>query len=209
MLWILHALLELVAMIVAFFTNWLVVFFADEYGQLPKLLKWWQTWDNPLDISWVVYEGCVWKCFQYDFNKHYLYHYETWEGAKKIAGYVDLLDPDFTFKERVQRYFCRVYWLYRNSNYGFSYSVNGRTFNTNDLIVTRNIDELNNRQYTGYIKGGNIFTTTWSFFYQKQWCSKFSFRLYAGWKLKGEPQNTNEEDRAMLAISINPFWGID
>lgn len=54
MKWLLQAVAEVIATVIAYLTNWLVVLFADEYGQLPKALKLWQTYDNPLDVEWMV-----------------------------------------------------------------------------------------------------------------------------------------------------------
>jgi hypothetical protein len=61
------------------------------------------------------------------------------------------------------------------------------------------------RIWVSYIKGGNIFTATWSVFLFLPWCSRFAFRLYIGWKLKG---NTDPiDDRASIAFSMWPFMG--
>lgn len=200
MRWIFQAIAELLAMVIAYLTNWFVVFFADEYGNLPKCFKLWQTYDNPLDIDWMIYEGCVPKFARYDFNKHYVYHMEVKTPNSMTPGYVDLIDPDFTIIERIQRYVCRVCWLYRNSNYGFSYYINGRTVNGEENVIIKSINELNNEQWISYVPG-NIWNCTWSLFYCKQYCKWFRFRLYLGWKLKGVRSGTQVH---MLALSINP-----
>lgn len=218
-IWIVQAVFELCAMIIAYLTNPIVVLFADEYGNLPKCLRFWQTYDNCLDISWMIYEDCVPKIFQYDFNKHYIYHYEDKSDPDHIIpGYVEILDPNFTLTERIQRYFCRVCWLYRNSNYGFSYEINGRTFNGKNNTVYTDIKKLNNEQWFSVIYPENIKTkfkrgvylltcATWSLFYCKKYCKWFRFRLYIGWKLKSCTKPVNQ--RAMLAISINPFKSLE
>lgn len=205
MKWILQAALELVVMVIAYATNWLVVFFADEYGNLPRCLRWWQTYDNCLDVEWMITEGVVPKIFRYDYGKHYIYNYEIKTDNVMIPGNVIIIDPHFTLWERVQRYFCRVAWLYRNSNYGFSYEVNGRTIDGTKNVVVTDINEKNNRQWFSYVPS-NLWSCTWSWFYCKQYCPWFRLRIYLGWKLKSITSGTQ---RAMLAISLNPFKSLE
>lgn len=88
--WIPQAIAELLAMLIAYATNWIVAAFADEYGQLPQCLKLWQTYDNPLDIDWMIYEGCVPKFARYDFNRHYQYVPEDKGDNYMIPGKVIL-----------------------------------------------------------------------------------------------------------------------
>ena len=51
-------------------TNWLVVLFADEQGELPGLLRMWQTWDDTLDNRTDV--GRMPACLRYDWDDHYI-----------------------------------------------------------------------------------------------------------------------------------------
>lgn len=196
---------EILAMIIAYLTNPIVVLFADERGDLPHIFKWWQTYDNCLDIDWMIYEHCVPRFAEYDFNKHYRYHMEQkFDDGTVIAGYVDILNPDFTIKERFQRYVCRVCWLYRNCNYGFSYYVNGVDTDRNKLVVIKKINEPNNEQFICYEKGGNIWNLKWCFYYCKKYCKWFRFRVYLGWKLK-----SMSNGRHMLAFHISPFKPVE
>ena len=206
MKWILQAIAELLAMLIAYATNWIVAAFADECGQLPKCLKWWQTYDNPLDVEWMVTEGVVPKFARYDFKRHYEYHYEDKGDDYMIPGYVVLLDPNFTLWERFQRYVCRLWWIYRNSNYGFSYYVNGRTVNGADNVVKRDIDLPNNRQFVSAVKGGNWWSKTWCYYYEKPYCKFFKLRVYLGWKLKSVYEG---KQRHMLALFFSPFRKVD
>ena len=204
MKWFVQVVFEIMAMITAYLTNPIVVLFADEYGNLPKCLRFWQTFDNCLDISWMIYEDCVPDFAKYDFNKHYIYHYEVKTDTEMIPGYVEIIDPNFTLKERFQRYICRLAWVYRNSNYGFSYEVNGRDVDGTQNIVVKDIDERPDRRiWISYVPG-NIWDFTWSIFlfvpYYKN--SKLKLRAYLGWKMKSI---TNGKHRCMLAFSINPF----
>lgn len=206
MKWIPQAIAELLAMLIAYATNWIVAAFADEYGQLPQCLKLWQTYDNPLDIDWMIYEGCVPKFARYDFNRHYQYVPEDKGDNYMIPGKVILKDPNFTLWERFQRYVCRVCWLYRNSNYGFSYYVNGRTVDGKDNVILLDINESNNRQFKSVVKGGNWWSATWCYYYEKPYCKWFKLRVYLGWKLKSVYAG---KQRHMLALFFNPFRKVD
>lgn len=202
MKWFLQVILEIIAMVIAYLTNWLVVFFADEYGNLPHCLRWWQTYDNCLDVEWMITENKVPKIFQYDYKKHYIYHYEDKSNPDiVIPGYVEIIDSNFTIKEKIQRYFCRVAWLYRNSNYGFSYEVNGRTIDGTKNKVIISINEPYNEQWFSYVPS-NLWSCTWSWFYCKKYCKWFRLRIYFGWKLKNV---TDGISRHMLAFAFNPF----
>lgn len=97
-----------------FFLNWLIVPFADSNGNLPKYLKWFQTFDATLDQG--MYErraelasgsGDDWS----DFNP---YPSSWWE----------------TYKNR-------AFWLFRNSAYGFDYYVYGLKWNKSDWSLVK------------------------------------------------------------------------
>lgn len=217
-LWVVQAIFELCAMVIAYLTNPIVVLFADEYGNLPKCLRYWQTYDNCLDVSWMIYEDCVPDIFKYDFNKHYTYHYEDKSDPSDIKpGHVEIKDPNFTTEEKIKRYFCRLCWLYRNSNYGFSYEVNGRTYNGKDNKPYVDIDVRNDNRWVSVVENENdaawlkwlklLTVATWSVYIETQYCKWFRFRLYIGWKLKRCFNPV--EQRAMLAISVNPFKSLE
>ena len=89
--WILYIIADVAFSIICYLTNWLVIFFADEYGNLPKCLRWWQTYDNCLDVDFIAKE-VVPKIFRYDFDKHYIYYPEVKDGALMITGYVKIID---------------------------------------------------------------------------------------------------------------------
>lgn len=199
-----YVVLDIIFMIICYITNPIVVLFADEYGNLPKWLKWWQTYDNCLDIDWMIYEEVVPKIFRYDFNKHYKYHMEDKSVNPIIPGYVEIIDPEFTIIERIQRYFCRLWWLYRNTGYGFSYSVTGRRYlpDYNKAYV----DYRNSREDEVHINvvfdGRSSYDRTFRIYYAKQWCKYFYIRIYIGWKIT---ETEGEPNRAMLACFFNPF----
>lgn len=198
--YILYCLRDILFNIVAYITNPIVVLFADEYGNLPRVLRYWQTYDNCLDVDWMVTKGIVPKLFQYDFNKHYRYHLEEKDNeGNVIPGYVEILDSHFTIKERIQRYFCRLAWVNRNAAYGFSYEVSGVEYTGDDMSIFRD----SNHERVVYIPGTNIFSLK----FEIPWyCfgKKFDFDIYLGWKLNPSLQR-DKKARAMLAMRISPF----
>ena len=207
MLWPLYAIAECIAVIIAYITNPIVCLFADEYGNLPKALRYWQTHDNTLDVEWMVTEGKVLKIFRYDYKKHYKYTPEDKGNGYVIPGRVKISDPNFTTIEKIQRYFCRLTWMYRNTAYGFSYELLGRRVFPKDVLVVRDYDY---GEYDSCIeaidKSTGIINRTWKLHYYKQWCHYFYLRVYIGWKMTTDTKtNPNEADVAMLACYINPF----
>ena len=216
--WILKAIIDIVFNIIAYITNPIVLLFADEYGNLPAIFKWWANWDDHLDVDWMVYEHHVLKIFEYDFNRHYKYHSE-WEALETIGefrGYVDLLDPNFTIKERIQRYFCRLTWLYRNCAYGFSYYVTGVNVDGDKLIdknppVYMNGQKLNIRYYKNW-----WFKDPFVVYGMIRWNPKdvswlkwtgidhqFIFKIFLGWKCHSV--DPGEKTRCMLVLFAWPF----
>lgn len=203
MKWFIMIFLELVFQVLCILTNPFVCLMADEKGELHSIWHYWQTEDNTLDVRWVITEGCVPVWFRYDYDKHYIYHYEDKEYGRMIPGYVDLIGPEFTIKERLQRYGCRLYWLYRNCNGGFTYRFNSRDYNGNDNHIVIDIVNGSRRLWISYIIGENIWTTTWCIYVFWPWCRWFAVRSYLGWKLMGniEPYNM----RASIAVFFSPF----
>ena len=194
--WILYAVVDVLFNIVCYLTNPFVLLFADAVGNLPGIFKWWENWDDHLDIDWMVYEHHLPKFAEYDFNRHYRYHSpeEAEQLIGEYRGYVDLLDPNFTLWERFQRYVCRVWWLYRNNAYGFSYYVTGIEVNAADVVMVKT-DEADG--YTWYV-------TDYAFCYKDERPSfkNHCWDNYVGWKFKWMDK---EVDRYMLAFRITPF----
>lgn len=187
--WLLFAIADFLFTAQCYITNPFICLFADEYGSLPKALRWWQTWDNTLDVEWIVTERKAPKIFCYDYGKHYIYHMEN--HATNTAGYVDIIGPDFTLCERIQRYFCRLVWMYRNTGYGFSYEVAG----VNVESVTK---------YADYSKNGNrnkLYTADNAYMlrYEQDYSDTRKIRIWFGWKIDDVPA------RCMLALYFNPF----
>ena len=184
--------------ICAYITNPIVVLFANEYGELPEILKWWQTPDNPLDVKWVIHCKCVPDCICYDYDRHYKYISRRLTYNKR--GFVLIVDPHFTLKERIQRYFCRLYWVYKHTAYGFSYYVTGKVINGPDMYISHH---NSSSKWISYETTKSVLSRAWSFYYHKVWCKKFSLCIYLGWKAKGIGKY--QARRCMLALYISPF----
>lgn len=194
--WLILAILDVAFNIVCYLTNPFVVLLADEVGNLPWLFRWWENWDDHMDIDWMVDEGHVPKFARYNFHKHYKYH-DPAEAEKIIGeyrGYVDLLDDNFTLWERFQRYICRVWWLYRNCAYGFSYYVTGIDVRKADIVEVKT-DEKDG--YTWYV-------TSYAFCYKDErpsFCG-MHWDNFVGWKFRWIEHDV---ERCMLAFRITPF----
>lgn len=196
MMYFFYVLLEIIFTIICYLTNPIVVLLADEYGNLPYCLRYWQTWDNTLDVEWMITENKVPKIFQYDYGKHYKYIYEDHDN--NIPGHVIMLNPNFTLIERFKRYFCRLAWLYRNTGYGFSYEVTGVEINGADIVKYKDI-KISPYRYQIYYTDDAFMIR-----YENPWCEKFKWRIFLGWKM--QDVKSTETRRCMLALYISPFW---
>ncbi len=211
-----HCILDILFNIIAYLTNPIVVLFANEVGELPAIFTWWANWDDGLDIDWMVDEGIVPKIFCYDFHRHYKYHspQESMKIRGIYVGYVDLLDPNFTLWERVQRYFCRLWWIYRNCAYGWSYYVTGKVIDGSKVITVRS-DRSKGNDYFGYYKYW-LTHEPFCYFLETNWNPKniswlkwtgidhtFCVKVFLGWKF--QYIKSTETKRAMLVIFAWPF----
>ncbi len=191
--WFFLAIIDFLFNAICYLTNPFVLLFADELGNLPYIFLWWENWDDHLDIDWMVYEHHVPKWAEYDFDRHYRYH-SPQEAEKTIGvhrGYVEMLDPCFTRKERIQRYICRLVWIYRNCGYGFSYWVTGIDVNEADII--KKVDEYSFIFY--------VTDDAFCYKYDRPSFKGFHWENFLGWKF----QNVHGVERCMLAFRINPF----
>lgn len=199
--WLRTCALDLLFNVICYITNPIIILFADEEGNLPKKLRWWQTYDNCLDVEWMVTEGIVPKIFQYDFNKHYRYTYEEKDSfGNIIPGFVEIVDPNFTWKERIQRYFCRLAWLNRNAAYGYSYEVSGIMYKGSDMTI--HMEKPHYRVIT--LPNGDFDIKMEIKWYCSFLKKHFDCDVYLGWKLIAN-NTSNRPTRAMLAMRVSPF----
>ena len=109
-------------MVICYLTNPIVVLFADDEGELPASLKLWQTWDSSLDNRQYVLYDCP-KWLSYDFDEYY-------DTAVMCIGHgrskkIVLTKNPFPKRLWLKHYLNRVFWLYRNTGYGFAFYLFG------------------------------------------------------------------------------------
>lgn len=80
--YIIYFLGNIVLSLACYLTNPIAVLFSDEEGELPWILKGWQTWDDSLDVDWFVKEA-VPEVFRYDFDSKYEHYTGTSESLQK------------------------------------------------------------------------------------------------------------------------------
>ena len=197
-LWFLCFLLSLAFMVLCYPTNPIVVLFADENGELPGVLKCWQTWDNSVYCSDSVEHAP--KFLQYDWARHYKEHKDADAYLKSVnreRWYCTCIDHNFTLWERVQRYFCGVLWLTRNCSYGFAFYLLG-------LTVSPNL-EIRQSEHTLFVREifGNGLWGAWSYKNEAPIFSAFGWTVcwnnYLGWKIV---EDAKFDTRAMIANRI-------
>lgn len=182
MTWFVLFLMNTICSLICYLTNWLVVLFADENGELHGVWKYWQTWDDALDVEWFV-KRSVPRWLRYDFDKHYqtyIDHPEELVKLNRSKWAVRSLGVPWTRKERLQRYACRVLWLTRNCGYGFAFWLFGA-----DHIGTL----LAHKQGSWY---DYWYDDIYWQFSGKLWV----FEILAGWKLD---ENSTKLTRSMIA----------
>jgi hypothetical protein len=113
------ALIDIVIMLLCrLLLNRIVALFADKAGNLPRRLKWFQTFDNDLDAGT---------------------RSRQWELAAGLDG-----DTWAAFNPDPQSWFAiyrnRVKWLWRNPGYGFDYYLLGMPFDPKEWTVVEYID---------------------------------------------------------------------
>lgn len=132
-------------------------------------------------------------------------------------GYVMLHAPFPGDQTGWRRYINRVVWLWRNSAYGFSWSVLGATINETPTVVSGDIWVGDNAAESIGRKTGLSGTVKikcgkyWEYYRVSQWgnsgkCS----RIRMGWKLSGyiqDPKNYPLGSKAQFVFSARPFGG--
>ena len=196
--WFLYFLLSVVFMVLCYVTNPIVVLFADENGELPGVLKYWQTWDNSVFCSDSV--ECAPEFLRYDWARHYKEHKDADEYLKSVnrqRWYVTCIDHDFTAWERVQRYLCGVLWLTRNCSYGFSFYLLGQT--VSPILETK---VSKNTRFVREACGSGIFDA-WMYKNTAPIFSAFGWVVHwnnlLGWKID---ESATLDTRAMIANRI-------
>ena len=189
MIWIIYALISFAIYIFCLITNPFVLLFCSENGELPGFLKLWQTWDDSCDSEYFMDNVCP-KFLNYNFHKHYEQKLIPIEGNRRRLISVNK-NVKFTIKERIQRYFCRLWWLTRNCAYGFSYYWFSKDIDSWDVHI------IYEDEYTRIL--WDLKTDAWMYKSTKPIIGKLRWEIFLGWKIK---EDTIEPTRCMLANRI-------
>lgn len=191
--WFLRLIPSFFFTLLCYLTNPIVLLFCDEDGELHGFLHCWQTWDNSCNASEVVDILPKWLTSWYD--GHYMEVYRS-EGELAELGrgrwYTDCINTDFTLMERIKRYICRVYWLTRNSAYGFCFYLLGVDFNPSHALHVwtdgeeTHVQDLEDKDVWRYSNSKKIF-----------W--KIHWNIYLGYKLR---LDAKQKTRCMIANRV-------
>lgn len=201
-LWLIYLPFSLLAMILCYLTNPFVVLFCDEDGELHGFLNLWQTHDNSCNPSDVTEHKQLpsWLC--YDWKRHYEEYEDTTPELKKVGRkrwFTRCIDPNFSLKERLQRYVCRAYWLTRNCSYGWAFWFLGITPGVR-WTIEKDDGETNyvHEDYDAWWLDG-----AWKHKSTAKICTIFGWEIhwntFLGWKVD---ENAPVDTRAMIANRI-------
>jgi hypothetical protein len=178
LLYVTYFCLAIAWKLICYVFNPLVVLFADDDGNLPRWLYWFQTHDSSLDQpeEWVAKH----------WNKWFLYR----ENDKLYC---------------LKRYLRRVKWLYRNTGYAFRYNILGYDVNKNDWIIVHDDENISDvAGVTGWHFSYDALKPLW----KRGWCfylvrgyGRYCIRAYFGWKF----YHKRNDKRIMLAMHFNPI----
>ena len=201
-LWFIYFLLSLVFMLLCYPTNPFVVPFCDINGELPRFLKYWQTWDNSCYCVDSVEHAP--KFLQYDWSRHYEEHIDSdpyLRSVNRSRWYVTCKDPNFTLWERIKRYCCAVLWLTRNCSYGFAFYLLGLNVSPN-LEIRQSANTLFIREIFGDGLWG-----AWSYKNTAPIFKAFGYIVhwnnYLGWKIV---ETAKLDTRAMIANRVSFYF---
>lgn len=198
MIYFLYLIGALVTSVLCYLTNWIVVLFANECGELHGVWHYWQTWDDSLDSAYfmkhVIAKSKLLHFLDYGYDKHYIT--VTTELANYPGRYdnTSLLIKPLTTKEKIQRYVCRVLWLYRNNAYGFSFYFLGRDVDGGDMIMKSTGDVVR-----GYSREGSMWNKAWIYKNTAKIFWRVHWEIFLGWKIDYHEAGVK---RAMLANRI-------
>jgi len=201
MIWPLYAILQFCFTLLCYLTNPIVVLFCDENGELPSIFRMWQTWDDSCNPRFYILEK-VPGFLKYDYDRHYREYQATTPDLEKVnrtRWFAEVVDPNFTFKEKVQRYICRVMWLYRNCAYGFAFWCFGRMIDGKNMKYTKNEEFIK----FGYDTSRNILTRPWTYKNSSKFFGdRLEWNIYIGWKIDDGLDSTQQCMIAMRIFSI-------
>lgn len=205
MKYFLYLIGQILCTLLCYLTNWLVVLFADEEGELHGFLHYWQTWDSTLDNKDYV-ERYGWGFLKYDYDKYFKQDEVLLEegdfNRKKFISKV--INPNIPISVRIKRYLSRVCWLYRNNAYGFAYYFfSVRVCPTKLVYIWKKVQGPGKHGYLIYEKGHTLWNTPWAFYDNRHINKYMDWCNYLGWKIVREPgKSPDEKFQCMLANRI-------
>lgn len=120
---------------------------------LIRPLYWFQTHDNAVDEYW-------WGCFYKD----------------SLFPFIRNATQEQYDNSRFLRYVCRLFWLWRNCAYGFSYNLFGRKLTGKELITEKG--QESSGKWVRYTDRGN----SWQLKAHIPICFGLHLDLNIGWK---------------------------
>jgi hypothetical protein len=117
--------------------------------------------------------------------------------------------PFLVESSKFKRYINRVFWLYRNSMYGFAIDVLGAKVLPTDTFEILGSPKVSNRPlYNGLVirkitRDGSL--KYFQIYYIKSWSPTRCVRINIGWKLWGVVPGSSST--CQIVFSPNPFMG--
>jgi len=200
MTWAPLAIIFWLLTIMCWITTPIVVLFCRSDGDLPGLLRYWQTWDDSCDASQEVLEEAP-EFLRYDWHQKYFSYTEEIPGTGRTRVYtVPYPSATWSLKERIQRYCCRCLWLWRNPAYGFAFYLLGRTVDCDS--ITWPVLEDDHR--LGYDQTDKGLDTAWTCKDDRRLSSWIRKSWYLGWKIPPDGHGTM---RCMIAARLSLRFG--
>ena len=196
--WLIYLPFSLLFSVLCYLTNWFVAIFADKNGELPWPLHLWQMWDDSIYAHESVLNAP--KFLQYDWPKHYREYKDTTPQLLKWnreRWFVECIDDNFTFVEKLKRYACGVLWLMRNNAYGFCFYLLGYT-STPFMLVEETEDTITVDEVNG---DGWMYKSTAKIFSLFGW--EVHWNNLLGWKLDTD---ATVDTRSMIANRVAFFF---
>lgn len=152
-----------------------VPFYSEETGHLPKGFRWMETFDNPIDG-----DGG---------------HIRRWANIRYHLGALGVYAQRVGWLWRNKAYNFAYNVLGREAQSDFAWKGNPKTEGGSDpsrhgYLLMWNDSAWGLYVFKPWLKVGKV---------------QFCLRVYCGWKLKQEVTDPNGLDRAMLAFHINPL----
>ena len=138
MIYIPLMIINLVWDIICYILNPIVILFADSEGNLPHILRWFQTHDSSLDLDLPFIQ-------------------KNWPRLVE-------LETDSTLVKKIKRYLRHLCWVYRNTGYAFAYEVCGATIVPSNLSYKKygqyKVEDATEGIFI-WEKGKSLWTTRW------------------------------------------------